>query len=97
MAVLDLFTATNVPTFADSETESPIGKWTNGITPKNLPGRGLAQHPMLYVGEIYTKMFLVKDGKVIWTFQTGKGPEYDDVWMLSNGNILFTRMEYVAE
>jgi hypothetical protein len=52
---------------------------------------------MLYVGENYTKMFLVNDGKVIWTYQTGPGWEYDDVWMLSNGNILFTRMQYVAE
>jgi len=52
---------------------------------------------MLYVGENYTKMFLVNDGKVIWTFQTGPGYEYDDVWMLSNGNILFTRMQYAAE
>ena len=25
------------------------------------------------------------------------GWEYDDVWMLSNGNVLFTRMQYVAE
>jgi hypothetical protein len=62
-----------------------------------LPGNGLAQHSMLYVGENYTKMFLVNDGKVIWTYQTGPGYEYDDVWMLSNGNILFTRMQYVAE
>ncbi len=42
-------------------------------------------------------MFLVNDGKVIWTYPTGAGYEYDDVWMLSNGNILFTRMQYVAE
>jgi hypothetical protein len=42
-------------------------------------------------------MFLVNDGKVVWTYQTGPGYEYDDVWMLSNGNILFTRMQYVAE
>ena len=65
--------------------------------PADLPGNGLAQHPMLYVGENYNKMFLVNDGKVIWTYSTGKGNEYDDVWMLSNGNILFTRMQYVAE
>ena len=97
MAVLGKFTAADVPAFADSETASPVGKWTNGVAPENLPGHGLAQHPMLYVGENYTKMFLVNDGKVIWTYQTGKGYEYDDVCMLSNGNILFTRMQYVAE
>ena len=56
-----------------AEIASPAGKWTNALTPAGLPGNGLAQHPMLYVGENYTKMFLVNDGKVIWTYQTGTG------------------------
>jgi outer membrane protein assembly factor BamB len=97
MDVLNLFTAPDVPAMGPAETAAPIGKWTSGITPDNLPGNGLAQHPMLCVGENYNKMFLISDGKVIWTYQTGGGYEYDDVWMLSNGNILFTRMQYLAE
>jgi outer membrane protein assembly factor BamB len=100
MDQLDRFTAADVPAMGPAETESPMGKWTNAPTPDGLPGKGLAQHPMLYVGENYTKMFLVNAGKVLWTYQTAnrKFPfEYDDVWMLSNGNILFTRMQYVAE
>jgi len=97
MDILELFTAPNVPEFGPDETPAKAGNWVNGITPENLPGNGLAQHPMLIVGENYDKMFLVKDGKVIWTYSTGTSYEYDDVWMLSNGNILFTRMEYVAE
>ncbi len=52
---------------------------------------------MLYAGEGYNKMMLVDKGKVIWTYSTGPGNEYDDVWMLSNGNVLFTRMQYIAE
>jgi hypothetical protein len=97
VALLGRFTAADVPAMGPAETESPPAKWTNAPTPANLPGQGMAQHSMLYVGENYTKMYLVNDGKVIWTYQTGKGYEYDDVWMLSNGNILFTRMQYVAE
>jgi hypothetical protein len=97
MAMLDRFTAPDVPAMGPAEIESPMGKWTNAVTPDGLPGNGLAQHPMLYVGENYSKMFLVNNGKVIWTYQTGKGYEFDDVWMLSNGNILFTRMQYVTE
>jgi hypothetical protein len=97
LTVLDRFTAADVPAMGPAEIPSPAGKWTNAVTPAGLPGNGLAQHPMLYVGENYTKMYLVNDGKVIWTYQTGPGYEYDDVWMLSNGNILFTRMQYVAE
>jgi hypothetical protein len=97
MAMLDRFTAADVPKMGAAEIVAPIGHWTNGVTPANLPGHGLAQHPMLYAGENYNKMFLIKDGKVVWTYSTGNGYEYDDVWMLSNGNILFSRMQYVAE
>jgi hypothetical protein len=97
MAQLARFTAPDVPAFGPAEIESPAGKWTKAAVPAGLPGNGLAEHPMLYVGENYTKMLLVNDGRVIWTYQTGPGYEYDDVWMLSNGNILFTRMQYVAE
>jgi hypothetical protein len=97
MTALSLFTAPGVPKMGPGETEAPAGKWINGVTPPNLPGNGLAQHPMLYAGENYNKMFLINDGKVIWTYSTGKGFEYDDIWMLSNGNILFSRMQYLAE
>ena len=96
MDVLPLFTAADVPAFAPGEIACPE-KYTNGITRFGLPGNGLAQHPMLYVGENCNTMFLVKDGRVIWTYSTGSGPEFDDVWMLSNGNILFSRMAYIAE
>ena len=93
---LPLFTAADVPAFAPGEIACSEG-YTNGITRSGLPGNGLAQHPMLYVGENCNKMFLVNNGKVIWTYSTGSGPEFDDVWMLSNGNILFSRMAYIAE
>jgi len=96
MKLLDRFTAPDVPSFAPEEIESPTGSWLNAPTPANLPGKGLAQHPMLYIGEGYNKIFLVNNGKVIWTYSTGKGNELDDVWMLSNGNILYTRMQYIA-
>lgn len=96
MNALPLFTAADVPAFAPSEIACSEG-YTNGITRSGLPGNGLAQHPMLYVGENCNKMFLVNNGKVIWTYSTGSGPEFDDVWMLSNGNILFSRMAYIAE
>ncbi len=95
MNVLNRFTAANVPALAPEEEFAACGN-PDAVAPANLPGNGLAQHPMLYVGENCNKMYLVKDGKTIWSYSTGKGPEYDDIWMLSNGNILFTRMQYVA-
>ena len=79
-----------------SETEAPPPKVVLPVPP-GLPGKGMAQHSMLYIGEGCNKMFLVDKGKIIWTYSTGPGNEYDDVWMLSNGNVLFTRMQYIAE
>jgi len=97
MNVLYKFTTPDVPALAPSEAEVKMRKPYTNAPPADLPGRGLAQHPMLYLGEGYNKMFVVAGGKVIWTYQTGGGNEYDDVWMLSNGNILFSRMQYLAE
>ncbi len=97
MSLLGQFTAPDVPTLGPGETEIAPRKWDAVPVPANLPGKGLAQHPMLYIGEGYNKIFLVNNGKVLWTYSTGKGWEYDDIWMLSNGNILFTRMQYIAE
>ena len=62
-----------------------------------LPGGGLARHPMIYIGEGCNRIFLVNDGKVIWKYDTGEGWELDDVWMLKNGDILFTRMAWAAK
>jgi hypothetical protein len=96
MSQLSRFTAPGVPALGPSEIDVAPRTWDKPI-PSGLPGNGIAQHPMLYVGEGYNKMLLVNDGKIVWTYSTGPGWEYDDVWMLSNGNILFTRMQYVAE
>jgi hypothetical protein len=96
MALLDRFTAPDVPALGPAETPVDPLKWDKPISP-DLPGKGLAQHPMLYIGEGYNKIFLINNGKVLWTYSTGGGWEYDDIWMLSNGNILFTRMQYIAE
>jgi outer membrane protein assembly factor BamB len=97
--VLPLFTAADVPEVGPEEIsiDPPTPTVSANDADPNLPGKGLAQHPMLYIGEGCNKMFLVNDGKVIWTYSTGKGWEYDDIWLLSNGNILFSRMAYAAE
>jgi len=97
LALLDRFTAPDVPALGPAETVVLPRKPIENPTRADLPGKGLAQHPMLYLGEGDNKLYLVADGKVLWTYQTGSGWEYDDAWLLTNGNILFTRMQYVAE
>jgi hypothetical protein len=42
MAVLDRFTAADVPPMGPAEIASPAGKWTNVVMPAGLPGNGLA-------------------------------------------------------
>ncbi|HTW95985.1 MAG TPA: hypothetical protein VMD30_14375 [Tepidisphaeraceae bacterium] len=98
-AVLDRFSAADVPGHASSEAQTPTTRnWVAPVQiPTDLPGGQLAQHPFLYAGEGYNMIDVVRGGKVVWTFWTGKGGEIDDVWMLSNGNVLFTRMLYVEE
>jgi outer membrane protein assembly factor BamB len=97
LEVLPQFTAANVPAFGPAEIPVAPPDWKVSPPDTSLPGKGLAQHPMLLIGEGCNKIFVVNDGKVIWTYSTGKGWEYDDAWLLSNGNILFSRMAYAAE
>jgi len=65
-----------------------------------LPGNGLSQHPFLYCGEYDTRkamqtIFMVKGGKVVWTYEIPINDhnkvlsEFDDIHLLSNGNVLF--------
>jgi len=96
MKVLPTFTAPNVPAMGPAEIEAPpIKDPKQPVT--GLPGKGTAQHPMLYIGEGYNKILLVDKGKIIWTYSTGPGWEIDEGWMLSNGSVLFSRMQYAAE
>ena len=70
---------------------------------RNLPGSGLAQHPFLYCGEWQRQsltdqvMYLVRDGKVVWTYTNPKKGELGDCTRLSNGNIVFSRQFGASE
>jgi hypothetical protein len=65
--------------------------------PVDLPGKGLAQHPFLYCGEWQNKgksdqtMYVVRNGKVAWTYSISGDGELGDCTMLSNGDIVFSR------
>ena len=96
LRLLPRFTAFGVP--ALGLDEHPVERnWPDPTSTPDLPGHGLAEHPMLYAGEGYNKLLLVNNGQVVWSYSTGPGGEIDDIWMLSNGNILFTRQFQVEE
>jgi hypothetical protein len=95
--------ATNLPTATLSATNQPA------LAPTILPGNGLAQHPFLYTGEWDYRgnrdqtIFVVRDGKVAWTYSipikdaAGTLQELGDATMLSNGNIVFCRKVGASE
>jgi hypothetical protein len=70
---------------------------------KELPGKGLAQHPFLYCGEWQNQsltdqtMYLVRDGKVVWSYKNPKRGELGDCTRLSNGDIVFSRQFGASE
>ena len=63
----------------------------------SLPGKGLSQHPFLYCGEWQQRgkfdqtIYIVRGGKVVWTYSIPSPEELGDCTMLSNGNIIFSR------
>src|SRR6185312_16862450 len=77
MDVLNQFTAADVPAMGPAEAELNPRKPSTNSPPTDLPGNGLAQHPMLYVGEGYNKIFVVNGGKAVWSYSTGRGGELD--------------------
>ena len=67
-----------------------------------LPGKGLAQHPFLYCGEWdllhpQETMFIVRGGKVVWSYAIPDNEEFGDCTMMSNGNIVFSRRTGASE
>ena len=57
----------------------------------------LRRNPFLYCGEWQQRgqseqtMYVVRGGRVVWTYSIPSEEELDDCTMLSNGNIVFSR------
>jgi hypothetical protein len=68
-----------------------------------LPGKGLSQHPFLYCGEWQDRghsdqvMFVIREGKVAWSYAIPGKEEYGDCSLLSNGHIIFSRRLSASE
>src|SRR5439155_3432009 len=103
LKILDQFTAADVAERGPGEAGPMTRTWWDPTTvpsASTLPapvGNGIAQHPMLYAGEGYNTLFLVNNGKVIWTYSSGRGGEIDGVWLMSNGDSLYSRMSFREE
>jgi hypothetical protein len=91
-----------------ADTNSVTATNVISYSPAVLPGKGLAQHSFLYTGEwdyrnTNQTIFLVRDGKVVWTYAIpikaadGDLQELGDATMLSNGNVVFCRKVGASE
>ncbi|MEO8416723.1 MAG: PQQ-binding-like beta-propeller repeat protein [Ginsengibacter sp.] len=66
-------------------------------------GNGMKQHDFLYAGEWQNssfkdqQMFIVKDGKIVWSYTMPWEGEYGDTTLLSNGDILFSHFHGASE
>ena len=67
-------------------------------SPTDLPGNGLAQHDFLYAGEGHEEqMFIIRGGKVVWSYtHPGRG-EISEATLESNGHILFAHQFGITE
>jgi len=97
-----LFSAALAAT-ADSPTNTvpPAAAKPADDTPQSpgiLPGNGLTQHDFFYAGEAKDeRMFIVRGGKITWSYtHPGKG-EISDATLLSNSNVLFAHQFGVTE
>lgn len=67
------------------------------------PGNGLSEHPFLYGGEWQRRstsdqtMYIVRDGKIVWSYTNPLKGELGDCSMLENGNNLFSRQFGASE
>ena len=66
--------------------------------PNVLPGKGLAEHDFFYAGEAKDeRMFVVKKGRIVWSYtHSGRG-EISDAILLTNGNVLFAHQFAITE
>jgi outer membrane protein assembly factor BamB len=105
--LLAAFLAMGATARLEAQSQSPATSVTQetgvATVAVNLPGKGLAQHPFLYCGEWQQRgkseqiMFIVRDGKVVWTYSIPGKEEYGDCTRLSNGNIIFSRRLSASE
>ncbi len=95
--VLRLFTAPGIPETGPQESPVSLRGWATPATLPQRVGKGPAQHDLLYVGENYRRICLMIGGKLVWKYDSKDSWELDDIWMLSNGNILYSHMTYIEE
>ena len=98
MAAPDPFAATNLAAGTTAKPVAPLENSTTRKMPSHQSSNGLERYDFFYAGEaMEEKMFIVRDGKIAWTYtHDGKG-EISDAILEANGKILFAHQFGIAE
>ena len=94
--ILHLFTDETIPNRGPNESPT-TPKCADTTFVPDLIGGQLKRHNFIYIGENYRRICVVIDGKLAWQYDTENTWEDDEIWVLSNGNILHAHMKYIEE
>jgi hypothetical protein len=94
--ILHLFSDPGIPDQGPKESPT-TKKCAYSDTIPDLIGGQLNRHNFIYIGENHRRICLVIGGKLAWHYDTEDSWEDDDVWILSNGNVLHAHMKYIEE
>jgi hypothetical protein len=94
--ILHLFTDPGIPERGPHESP-PTPTCAEVTVVPDLIGGQLGKHNFIYIGENHRRICLVIAGKLAWHYDTENDWEDDEIWLLSNGNILHAHMKYIEE
>lgn len=95
--IFKLFLDPTIPDQGPSESPTTPDCGGNAEPDANLIGGQLNRHNFIMVGENHRRINLVLNGKVAWHYDTKNSWEDDEIWVLSNGNVLHAHMTYIEE
>jgi hypothetical protein len=93
--IFKLFLDPTIPDQGPGESKTTPDCGGNAEPDQNLIGGQLKRHNFIMVGEGYRRITLVLDGKLAWHYDTEDSWEDDEIWVLSNGNVLHAHMTYI--
>jgi hypothetical protein len=94
--IFHLFDNPNIPDQGPKESIQ-TAKCAEDKIETDLIGGQLNRHNFIYIGENNRRICLVLNGKLAWHYDTEDTWEDDDIWLLSNGNVLHAHMKYIEE
>lgn len=95
--IFKLFLDPTIPDQGPGESPTTPDCGGNAEPDANLVGGQLNRHNFIMIGENHRRINLVLNGKVAWHYDTKNEWEDDEIWVLSNGNILHAHMKYIEE